>query len=64
MCSKDASVPEDELEKLRSALIHAYDKKKPFARRLIEAMRGRSRAPKRVIRLGAGKKKKSDKDAA
>jgi hypothetical protein len=37
--SKDASVPEDELEKLRSSLLHAYDKRKPLTRRSIEAVK-------------------------
>jgi hypothetical protein len=36
---KDVSVPEDELEKLRSNLVHAYDRRKPLARRIIEAVK-------------------------
>jgi hypothetical protein len=32
-------VPEDELEKLRSSLLHAYDKRKPLTRRSIEAVK-------------------------
>jgi len=35
--------PENELEKLRSNLLHAYDKRKPLTRRIIEAVK--SRAP-------------------
>ena len=31
--------PDDELEKLRSNLLHAYDKPKPLTRRIIEAVR-------------------------
>ena len=33
---------EDELEKLRSTLVHAHDKPQPFTRRLIDAMKRRS----------------------
>jgi hypothetical protein len=44
--SKDASVPEDELEKLRSNLLHAYEKRKPLTRRIIEAVK--ARAPRRT----------------
>ena len=44
--SKDASVPEDELEKLRSNLLHAYDKRKPLTRRIIEAVK--ARAPRKT----------------
>jgi hypothetical protein len=33
-------VADDELEKLRSNLVHAYDRRKPLARRLIEALKG------------------------
>jgi hypothetical protein len=32
-------MPYDELEKLRLTLLHAYDKRKPLIRRLIEAMK-------------------------
>jgi hypothetical protein len=63
MSAKVYAVLDDELDKLRCSLLHAYDKKKPLARRLIEAIRGSSRTPKRVIPPGLGKKK-SDKDAA
>ena len=31
--------PDDELEKLRSNLLHAYDKPKPLTRRIIEAVK-------------------------
>ena len=31
--------PDDELEKLRSNLLHAYDKRKPLTRRIIEAVK-------------------------
>jgi hypothetical protein len=48
-------MPEDELEKLRLSLVHAYDKRKPLTRRLIEAMK-RTRAPKKSIRRDSGKK--------
>ena len=41
MFSKDVFVPEDELEKLRSTLVHAYDKRKPFTRRIITALKDR-----------------------
>ena len=33
---------EDELEKLRSTLVHAHDKPLPLTRRLIDAMKRRS----------------------
>lgn len=46
--SKDASMPEDELEKLRSSLLHAYDKRKPLTRRIIEAVK--ARAPRKTRR--------------
>jgi hypothetical protein len=39
-------VPEDELEKLRSNLVHAYDKRKPLTRRIIEAVK--ARAPRKT----------------
>jgi hypothetical protein len=39
---KDVSVPEDELEKLRSNLLHAYDRRKPLTRRIIEAVKARA----------------------
>jgi hypothetical protein len=42
---KDVSVPKDELEKLRSNLIHAYDRRKPLTRR-IEAVK--ARAPRKT----------------
>jgi len=35
--------PDDELEKLRSNLLHAYDKQKPLTRRIIEAVKARAR---------------------
>jgi hypothetical protein len=38
--------PDDELEKLRSNLLHAYDKRKPLARRIIEAVK--ARAPRKT----------------
>jgi hypothetical protein len=53
--SKDASVPEDELEKLRSNLLHAYEKRKPLTRRIIEAVKARG---PRKNRERATKKKK------
>jgi hypothetical protein len=40
-------VPEDELEKLRLTLFHAYEKPKPLPRRIIEAIRHRTRTPKK-----------------
>jgi hypothetical protein len=43
---KDVSVPEDELEKLRSNLVHAYDRRKPLTRRIIEAVK--ARAPRKT----------------
>jgi hypothetical protein len=55
-------VPEDELEKLRSTLLHAYDKPKALTRRIIEAMMNRTRAPKKSIR-DSGKEVR-DEDAA
>jgi hypothetical protein len=36
---KDVSVPKDELEKLRSNLVHAYDRRKPLTRRIMEAVK-------------------------
>jgi hypothetical protein len=44
--SKVASVPGDELEKLRSSLLHAYDKRTPLTRRIIEAVK--ARAPRKT----------------
>jgi hypothetical protein len=38
--------PDDELEKLRSKLLHAYDKRKPLTRRIIEAVK--ARAPRKT----------------
>ena len=38
--------PVDELEKLRSNLLHAYDKRKPLTRRIIEAVK--ARAPRKT----------------
>ena len=38
--------PDDELEKLRSNLLHAYDKPKPLSRRIIEAVK--ARAPRKT----------------
>ena len=38
--------PDDELEKLRSNLLHAYDKPKPLTRRIIEAVK--ARAPRKT----------------
>ena len=52
---KDVSVPEDELEKLRSNLLHAYDRRKPLTRRIIEAVKARG---PRKNRERATKKKK------
>jgi hypothetical protein len=37
-------VPDDELERLRSNLARAYDKRQPFARRLIRALKDRMTA--------------------
>jgi hypothetical protein len=42
MCRRELFVQEDELEKLRSTLVHAHDKPLPLTRRLIEAMKRRS----------------------
>ena len=39
-------MPEDELEKLRSSLLHAYDKRKPLTRGIIEAVK--VRAPRKT----------------
>jgi hypothetical protein len=39
-------IPDDELEKLRSNLLHAYDKRKPLTRRIIEAVK--ARAPRKT----------------
>ena len=39
-------MPDDELEKLRSNLLHAYDKRKPLTRRIIEAVK--ARAPRKT----------------
>ena len=52
--SKDVFVPEDKLEKLRSNLVHAYDKPKPLTRRIIEAIKNRTGAPKEPIRSDSG----------
>jgi len=57
------SVPEDELEKLRLTLLHAYDKPKPLTRRIIEAMMNRTRAPKKSTPRDSGKEV-HDEDAA
>ena len=38
--------PDDELEKLRTNLLHAYDKPKPLTRRIIEAVQ--ARAPRKT----------------
>jgi hypothetical protein len=38
--------PDDELEKLRSTLLHAYDKPKRLTRRIIEAVK--ARAPRKT----------------
>jgi hypothetical protein len=38
--------PDDELEKLRSKLLHAYDKRKPLTRIIIEAVK--ARAPRKT----------------
>jgi hypothetical protein len=38
--------PDDELEKLRSNLLHAYDKPKPLTRRIVEAVT--ARAPRKT----------------
>jgi hypothetical protein len=57
-------VPDDELEKLRSNLAHAYDKPKPLTRRLIQAVKDHvgARTPKKARReRGEGSK---NKDAA
>jgi hypothetical protein len=40
--------PDDELEKLRSNLLHAYDKRKPLTRRIIEAVKARAPRKTRV----------------
>ena len=44
--SGTAIKPEDELEKLRANLLHAYDKRKPLTRRIIEAVK--ARAPRKT----------------
>jgi hypothetical protein len=46
--------PDDELEKLRSNLLHAYDKPKPLTRRIIEAVK--ARAPRKTLELETKKK--------
>ena len=38
--------PDDKLEKLRSNLLHAYDKRKPLTRRIIEEVK--ARAPRKT----------------
>jgi hypothetical protein len=38
--------PDDELEKLRSNLLHAHDKRKPLTRRIIEVVK--ARAPRKT----------------
>jgi hypothetical protein len=54
---KDVSVPEDELEKLRSNLLHAYDRRKPLARRIIEAVK--ARAPTKSRERGTKKEEEA-----
>jgi hypothetical protein len=44
--SGDVTKPDDELAKLRSNLLHAYDKRKPLTRRIIEAVK--ARAPRKT----------------
>ena len=39
-------MPDDELERLRSNLLHAYDIRKPLTRRIIEAVK--ARAPRKT----------------
>ena len=56
-------MPEDELEKLRLTLVHAYDKPKPLTGRIIEAMMNRIPAPKKSTPRDSGKKV-PDEDAA
>ena len=46
--------PDDELEKLRASLLHAYDKPKPLTRRIIEAVK--ARAPRKTREHEAKKK--------
>jgi hypothetical protein len=53
---------EHELEKLRSTLVHAYDKRKPFTRRMIDAIKNRARAPTKSIQRNSDEK--HDEDAA
>jgi len=57
-------VPEDELEKLRSALTHAYDKREPFTRRCIQAVKDRVGARTRKKASEQGGKVERNKDAA
>jgi hypothetical protein len=52
---KDVSVPEDELEKLRS--VHDYDRRKPLTRRIIEAVK--PRAPRKTRERETKKKEDS-----
>jgi hypothetical protein len=53
--SKNASLPEDELEKLRSSLLHAYDKREPLTRRIIEAVKARAPRKAREREIEKGK---------
>ena len=46
--------PDDELEKLRANLLHAYDKPKPLTRRIIEAVK--ARAPRKAREYESRKK--------
>jgi hypothetical protein len=57
-------VPDDELEKLRSSLAHAYDQRKPITRRLIQAVKDRvgARTPAKTRRQRG--KAAGNKDAA
>jgi hypothetical protein len=63
ICSEGVSVPDDELEKLRSNLARAYDKRQPFARRVIRAVKDRMRVrtSKKSVELVETEK---NKDAA
>jgi hypothetical protein len=54
-------VSEDELEKLRSTLVHAHDKPQPLTRRLIDAMKRRSLTRKQATQQASDKHQGSDK---
>ena len=57
-------MPEDELEKLRSTLTHAYDKRQPLTRRFIQAVKERVGARTRKKASEQGREVEKNKDAA